>query len=50
MTLRRLGWIAFTIVLLVWVVRNPTAAATGVQMLGHVASRAADALSKMVGN
>jgi hypothetical protein len=50
MTLRRLGWIAFTIVLLVWIVRNPNAAATGAQMLGHFATQAADALSKMVGN
>ena len=50
MTLRRLGWIAFTIVLLVWIVRNPNAAGSGAQMLGHFATRAADALSKMVGN
>jgi hypothetical protein len=50
MTLRRLGWIAFTVVLLVWIVRNPTAAANAADMLGHFATQAANALSKMVGN
>jgi hypothetical protein len=50
MTLQRIGWIVLTVVLLVWVVRNPDAAATAVQTLGHYASQAADALSKAVGH
>jgi hypothetical protein len=50
MTLQRIGWVTFTVVFLVWVVRSPDAAATAVQTLGHYASRAADALSKAVGH
>jgi hypothetical protein len=50
MTLQRICWIAITVVLLVWAVRSPDAAATAVQTLGHYASRAADALSKVVGH
>jgi hypothetical protein len=50
MTLQRICWIAFIVVLIVWAVRSPDAAATVVQTLGHYASQAADALSKAVGH
>lgn len=48
--LRRIGWIAAGIIIVLWVIRNPAGAAAAAKGIGHFANQAADAFGKLASN